>query len=260
MATKTPFLQQFLGLVLSELVRQERDQVCGVHDRWGQLKIVETISLFLPHTRVQHTYHGGPHKYSLAFDPKLACECHLSIHNRLSFRCPFHSFTISNNACKNQVWFVSVFYFIPIGVVFQSQKRCLIFGHLLKTICSKNLNSYNILSHIYWNVHYFLAIHLAILVLQELFIFSPRGQLRYLRLQVRVRVGPSLGRVAQIGIFDKSQLQESHFTLTTLIMHHMEHIQLLHLESKVRDILKMPRIFQIHGIFKILGIFKQDIQ
>ena len=181
-------------------------------------------------------------------------------HFRLNFRCPFPSFTISNNACKNQVWFVSVFYFIPIGVVFQSQKRCLIFGHLLKTICSKNLNSYNILSHIYWNVHYFLAIHLAILVLQELFIFSPRGQLRYLRLQVRVRVGPSLGRVAQIGIFDKSQLQESHFTLTTLIMHHMEHIQLLHLESKVRDILKMPRIFQIHGIFKIPGTFKQDIQ
>ena len=41
------------------------------------------------------------------------------------------------------------------------------FGHLLKTICSKNLNSYNILSHIYCNVHYFLAIHLAILVLQN---------------------------------------------------------------------------------------------
>ena len=108
--------------------------------------------------------------------------------------------------------------------------------------------------------HYFLASHLVTLVLQELFIFSPRGQLRYLRLQVRVRVGPSLGRVAQIGIFDKSQLQVSHFTLTTLIMHHMEHIQLLHLESKVRDILKMLRIFQIHGIFKIPGIFKQDIQ
>ena len=65
---------------------------------------------------------SGPHKDSLAFVPKLACECHLSIHNRLSFRFVFPSFTIPNTACKSQVGFVSVFYFIPIGVVFQPRK------------------------------------------------------------------------------------------------------------------------------------------
>ena len=88
---------------------------------------------------------------------------------------------------------------------------------------------------------------------------TPNSQLRYLRPQVRVRIGLSLGQVDQIGILDQTQLQESHSILTTLIMLTRSIFNPYTQSLELVDIPKMPRIFQIHGIFKIHGIFQQDI-
>ena len=111
---------------------------------------------------------------------------------------------------------------------------------------------------------------------------NPNGQLRYLKPQVRVRIGFSLGQVDQIGILDQTQLQESHSILTTLIMLtrsifnpytqslELADIPKIHRIFQICRIFqsprnfplgysKIPRIFQFLGYSKILRIFQSDI-